>query len=125
MKNTLRTILFLVSVSLLNVAFAQDALEFPGSCTYPDKPAGVDGSSASEAEMIGFQKNMKDYLAKGNDFLACLEKEESKIPSSSSSEQKEEFKAKITQTYNMVVDEMNSIADQFNTALRAYKSQNR
>ncbi len=125
MKNTLRTILFLVSVSLLNVAFAQDALEFSGSCTYPDKPAGVDGSSASEAEMIGFQKNMKDYLAKGNDFLACLENEESKIPSSSSAEQKEEFKAKVTQTYNMVVDEMNAIADQFNTALRAYKNQNR
>jgi len=125
MKNILRTILFLVSVSLLNVAYAQDALEFSGSCTYPDKPAGVDGSSASEAEMIGFQKNMKDYLAKGNDFLACLEKEESKIASSSSAEQKEEFKAKITQTYNMVVDEMNAIADQFNTALRAYKNQNR
>ena len=125
MKNTLRTILILVSTIFMTSAFAQDALEFSGNCNFPDKPSGVDGSTATEAEMIDFQKNMKAYLAEGNEFLACLEKEESMVPSSASPEQKEEFKAKVTQTYNMVVDEMNAIADQFNTALRAYKSQNK
>ncbi len=124
MKNSLRTILILTSTLFMTTAFAQDALEFSGDCTFPDKPSGVDGSTASEAQMIEFQKNMKAYLAEGNEFLACLEKEEDQMPSSATPEQQEEFKAKVTQTYNMVVDEMNSIADQFNTALRAYKSQN-
>lgn len=125
MKNTIRTILFLVTSFIMTTAFAQDALEFSGNCTFPDKPAGVDGSTATEAQMIEFQKNMKAYLANGNEFLTCLDKEESMMSSSASPDQQEEFKAKITQTYNMVVDEMNAIADQFNTALRAYKNQNK
>ena len=42
-----------------------------------------------------------------------------------SADQLEEFKAKITLSYNAVVDEMTAIADQFNTALKAYKNQNK
>jgi hypothetical protein len=106
-----------------NVA-AQDRLEFTGDCSYPDQPQGVDGSTASEAQMLNFQKEMKDYLAKGNAFLECLDKEEDQASKDASNEQLQEFKARITQTYNAVVDEMNGIADQFNTALKAYKAQN-
>ena len=118
----------------LNVS-AQNKLEFSGECNYPESPAfdaavwtyaaGVDGSTATEAQMLTFQKEMKDYLALGNAFLECLDNEESDMDTSASAEDQEEFKAKITQTYNAVVDEMNAVADQFNTALRAYKSQNK
>jgi hypothetical protein len=125
MKKTACMIIFLLAqVFTLNV-IAQDKLEFSGDCLYPDRPAGADGSTATEAQMIAFQKDMKDYLAKGNDFLTCLDKEEGMMNKKASAAQKEEFKAQITLTYNAVVDEMNSIADQFNTALRAFKSQNK
>ncbi len=100
---------------------AQDRLEFKGNCVYPDQPQGVDGSTATEAEMLNFQREMKDYLAEGNAFLECLDQEEANVSDNADQEQLQEFKARITQTYNAVVDEMNAIADQFNTALRAYK----
>ena len=125
MKKTIWMILLLVAQFFAFNVMAQENLEFSGDCVYPDKPAGVDGSTATEAQMLGFQKEMKDYLAKGNDFLACLDKEESMASKDASADQLEEFKAKITLSYNAVVDEMTAIADQFNTALKAYKNQNK
>jgi hypothetical protein len=124
MKKVVLVVLIGMAQCLIYNVSAQDRLDFSGNCTYPDQPQGVDGSTASEAEMLNFQKEMKDYLAKGNAFLECLDQEESKVSDDASKEQLQEFKARITQTYNAVVDEMNSIADQFNTALRAYKDQN-
>ena len=124
MKKSAWIILVLAAQFVAFNVFAQEKLEFSGNCSYPDKPAGVDGSTATEAQMLKFQKNMKDYLAKGNTFLECIDKEEGKMNTNVSAEEQEEFKARITQTYNAVVDEMNAIADEFNTALRGYKNQN-
>lgn len=131
MKNTVWTLALTAALTAGFNVHAQDMavnadtpLTFQGGCEYPSRPDGVDGAKATEAQMLQFQKDMKEYLAKGNDFLSCLEKEEAMIASDASEEQKQEFKAKIIQTHNAVVDEMNAIADQFNTALRAYKSQN-
>lgn len=132
MKKTIWIITLLAAQGIISHSFAQSGtavqadppLTFQGNCVYPSKPAGVDGSKATEAEMLQFQKEMKEYLAKGNEFLACLDKEEKLVSKDATEEQKQEFKAKITQTYNAVVDEMNAISDEFNSALRAYKSQN-
>ena len=124
MKKSAWMILVLAAQFVTFNVLAQDKLEFSGNCSYPDKPTGVDGSTVTEAQMLTFQKNMKDYLAKGNTFLECIEKEEGMMTTKASAEEQEEFKARITQTYNAVVDEMNAIADEFNTALRAYKNQN-
>ena len=124
MKKSAWMILVLATQFVAFNVFAQEKLEFSGNCSYPDKPAAVDGSTATEAQMLTFQKNMKDYLAKGNTFLECIDKEEDKMNADADAEEQEEFKARITQTYNAVVDEMNTIADEFNTALRAYKNQN-
>ena len=124
MKKVLWIVLIGMAQCLAFNVSAQERLEFTGNCVYPDQPQGVDGSTASEAQMLNFQKEMKDYLAKGNAFLECLDKEEAQVSDNATEEQLEEFKARITQTYNAVVDEMNSIADLFNTALRAYKAQN-
>jgi hypothetical protein len=123
MKKSVWIILLLVAQLFIFNVMAQDKLEFSGNCVYPDKPAGVDGSTATEAQMLAFQKDMKDYLAKGNDFLSCLDKEESMASKDASADQLEEFKARVTLSYNAVVDEMNAIADQFNTALKNYKNQ--
>ena len=124
MKNVVLVVLVGMAQCLVFSVSAQDRLEFKGDCVYPDQPSGVDGSTATEAEMLNFQKEMKEYLAKGNAFLECLDKEEAQVSDDATEEQLQEFKARITQTYNAVVDEMNAIADAFNTALRAYKAQN-
>ena len=124
MKKVLWIVLIGVAPCLSFNISAQERLDFQGNCAYPNQPQGVDGSTATEAEMINFQREMKDYLAKGNAFLECLDGEEANVSDDATDEQLEEFKARITQTYNAVVDEMNAIADQFNTALRAYKAQN-
>jgi len=103
-----------------NVLAVGDRTELSGSCVYPEKPTAVDGSTATEAQMINSQKEMKEYLALGNDFLACLEKEETELTETAAKELKE----RINTTYNTVVDDMNGVAESFNTALRAYKAQN-
>jgi len=106
-----------ISTSALAVG---DRTELSGACVYPEKPAIVDGKSATEAQMINSQKEMKEYLALGNEFLTCLEKEEGELTAQAA----EENKARINTTYNTVVDDMNTVAESFNTALRAYKAQN-
>ena len=125
MKKAVWIILTLVTQVIIIPAYAQEKLEFSGDCTYPEKPVGVDGSTATEAQMITFQKDTKEFQAKGKIFLECLDKEEGQISSRADAEQKEEFKAKVTQSYNAVVDEMNVSAEQFNAALKAYKSQSK
>ncbi|MEX2353982.1 MAG: hypothetical protein WD709_07320, partial [Gammaproteobacteria bacterium] len=99
---------------------AGDRTELRGDCSYPEKPAVVDGSTATEAQMINSQKALKDYLALGNEFLACLEKEEGELTAEAAKENAE----RVNQTYNAVVDEMNAAAEEFNTSLGAYRAQN-
>jgi len=105
--------------------YAQDKIEFSGNCSYPAKPQIVNGSKASEAEMITSQKEMKDYLALGNTFLECLDKEMGLVKPDAPKEQADEFKARIDATHNAAVDDMNQIAELFNAALRAYKGKNK
>jgi hypothetical protein len=95
-----------------------------GNCSYPDRPTIADGNTATEAEMIESQKGMKDYLAKGNEFLACIDQEEAALTANTdiTPELAAENKARLTQTYNAVVDDMNAVAESFNTSLRAFKS---
>lgn len=121
MKKFMCVTALVLTYGISSIALAEgDRTELRGDCDYPDKPAVVDGSTASEAEMISSQTALKDYLALGNEFLACLEKEEGEL----TEEAAEELKEGINQTYNAVVDEMNAAAEEFNTALGAYRQQN-
>ncbi len=106
-------------------SYAQDKLEFSGNCNYPTKPEIVNGNSATEAEMIASQKEMKDYLALSNEFLTCLDKEEGLVVKpDATKDQKKGFKALVDSAHNAAVDDMNAIAELFNAALRAYKGKN-
>jgi len=103
------------------MALAQDGnTELDGNCVYPQKPSIADGTTATEAQMISSQQDLKEYLAKGNDFLACLEKEESELAADAA----KGLKDRINRTYNAVVDDMNTVAESFNSSLRAYRAQN-
>jgi hypothetical protein len=106
-------------------SYAQDKIEFSGACVYPTKPTIVNGNTATEAEMIKSQQDMKAYLALGNEFLTCLDKEATtQIKADTPKEQADEFKARIDATHNAAVDDMNAIAELFNAALRAFKGKN-
>ena len=124
MKKTVWSIAFTVVCGISANAYAQDKLEFSGDCVYPTKPVIVNGNTATEAEMIKSQQEMKAYLVLGNEFLTCLDKEEGLAKADATSDQKKEFKARIDSTHNAAVDDMNAIAELFNAALRAYKGKN-
>lgn len=124
MKRFVLSIAITLACGFSASSFAQDKLEFSGKCVYPQKPVIVNGSTATEAEMIKSQQDMKAYLALGNEFLTCLDGESGQITAETPKEQADEFKARIDATHNAVVDDMNAIADLFNQALRAYKGKN-
>ncbi len=103
----------------VNSHAAPDQVEVDGKCVYPDRPSIVNGRSATEAEMLSSQRDVKEYLALGNEFLECLEQQEQKRAST------DEEKAKFSQVHNAVVDDMNAVAELFNAAIRAYNGRNR
>ncbi len=122
MKKTVWLIAFTLVCGFSANSYAQDKIEFSGACVYPTKPTIVNGNTATEAEMIKSQQDMKAYLALGNDFLGCLDKEATtQIKADTPKEQADEFKARIDATHNAAVDDMNAIAELFNAALRAFK----
>lgn len=125
MKKTVWLIAFTLACGISTNSYAQDKLEFSGNCVYPTKPQIVNGSSATEAEMIASQKEMKDFLALSNEFLTCLDKEAGlMVKPGATDDQKKQFKAMVDSAHNAAVDEMNAVAELFNSALRAYKGKN-
>jgi len=122
MKKTVWMVAFTLVCGFSANTFAQDKIEFSGACVYPTKPTIVNGNTATEAEMIKSQQDMKAYLALGNEFLGCLDKEATvQVKADTPKEQADEFKARIDATHNAAVDDMNAIAELFNAALRAFK----
>jgi len=124
MNKTVRLIAITLVCGFSVSTFAQDKLEFSGNCVYPTKPTIVNGNTATEAEMIKSQQDMKAYLALGNEFLTCLDMEAGLTKADATDDQKKEFKARVDATHNAAVDDMNAIAELFNAALRAYKGKN-
>ena len=87
------------------------------SCEYPEQPTIPDGLNASENELIATQKIMKAYLAEGDTYLACI----SELEKSWGADVNEEQKAVLVIFHNKIVDDMQEIAERFNTAVRAFK----
>lgn len=90
------------------------------SCPLPNKPNIPNGRTSSEAEMIEAQKEMKGYMAEGNQVIECLNNLEASWGEAATDEQK----AIVVLFHNKMVEEMESIAELFNSAVRAYKGKN-
>ena len=126
MKKTVWLIAFTLLCGLSANTYAQDKLEFSGNCKYPAKPAIVNGNTATEAEMIASKKDLDAYVAGAQEFLGCLDKEESvAVKPDSTDDQKKVFKAMVDSAYNAAVDDMNASAELFNAALRAFKGRSK
>ncbi len=93
------------------------ASELNQSCSYPEKPSIPDGRNSTEEEMIEAQKKMKAFIADGNEYIACLEE----VEKSWGEDATEDERALVVVLHNKAVDEMKSVADMFNSAVRAFK----
>ena len=62
-------------VSILAVALTTIALP-AAACEYPARPEIPDGATASKDEMLAASSSVKDYLAEVDEYLTCIEKQE-------------------------------------------------
>jgi hypothetical protein len=94
------------------------SLLFSGSvlaCQAPAMPEVPDGSQATKEHMVQAQSAVKMYMGDANNYLACLDE------AINGSVRKSE-KMELNRAYNRAVDQMNEIADAFNSALKKFKS---
>jgi len=131
----IKTLIFLITLSLCFSVTAEDKKELTAeekealkaragelnrTCIYPDKPSIPDGKNSTEEEMIEAQKKMKAFIAKGNEYIECLKKVEKNWGEDAT----EDDRALVVVLHNKAVDEMKSVADLFNSAVRAFKGNN-
>jgi hypothetical protein len=88
------------------------------ACDYPAQlPEVPDGKGASSEQMVDTQNAVKDYVAKMNDYLACLDQDMAALGETMTDAQKKIHVEK----HNAAVDAMQALADKYNAEVRAYK----
>lgn len=90
------------------------------ACTYPTEVTIPEGKSATKEEMVTANAAMKDYMAKVDDYLACLDKEEADLGDAVTPEAKQVHISK----HNAAVDALNAVAARYNEQVQAYKKAN-
>lgn len=97
-------------------------------CERPWPVEVPDGATASKEEMLEAQKAVKDYLARADEYLLCLEEEEAAVKVDAEDPEAvqaaAEEKVVRARRHNAAVDEMEQVAEQFNQTVRAYKARN-
>ena len=106
----------LVAVALLSSISVQAFAE----CNEPATPIIPDGNVASMDELVSAQKAMKMYQTSLGTYRDCLKTMESEVDIEA--EDAQEKSAAILANYNGSVDNEAAIAEEFNSAVRAYKS---
>jgi hypothetical protein len=89
-----------------------------GACTFPDEVDIPDGATASEEQMLAGRDAVQQYMATMNEYLSCLDEEATAVTEEETPEQKQMHVAR----HNAAVEQMETLAAQFNEQLRAYKS---
>lgn len=95
------------------------------ACDYPSRVEIPNGNSASKAEMIEGQRNVKEYVAKMEAYLKCLLEEEknARIEMEDLSAEDEQLREDmLNKKYNAAVDEMEKVAARFNDEVGAYRT---
>jgi len=86
------------------------------ACTPPAVPALPDASSVSEAEMIASQRQVREFVAGGDAYLACLDRvinDEKRAAG---------LRNAAVEEYNRMVAAMEEIAAGFNEQIRIFKA---
>ena len=112
-------LVFSISLSTAGFAASDDSAtgEINEKCTYPRAPSIPNGKTSTEEQLLETQRNMKAYMAEGDEFIACLHR----VEDTWSEEEKIEKQSFVVMFHNRMVDDMNEVADLFNTSVRAFK----
>lgn len=102
---------------VLALAFAAAAPVAGAACVYPPEVKIPEGSTATKPEMQAANAAVKEYMAKVEDYLACLDKEEADLGDAVTDEQKQLH----TSRHNAAVDALNAVAARYNEQVQAYK----
>lgn len=96
-------------------AFGLQAAE--AACIYPPEVNVPEGKTASKEQMTAAGGSVKEYMAKVEEYLACLDKEESDLGDAVTDEQKAVHTAK----HNSAVDALNAVAARYNEQVKEFK----
>ena len=107
----------LTRASLVAIIAASLVRTAAGACTYPPEVTIPEGRSASKEAMMAASDAVKEYMAKVDEYLACLDKEEADLGDAVTEEQKQVH----TSRHNAAVDAMNAVASRYNEQVREYK----
>jgi len=120
----------LINATILSLALGSSLALANEECVNPDTPVMPDGASSSMEQMIAGQKAVKAYQASNIEYMACLEARfnaaELKIAETSGDEKaaNQELFNDSLDAYNAAVSSEETVAGQFNTAIREYKEAN-
>ena len=89
-------------------------------CNAPAAPIIPDGNVASEDELVAAQRGYKAFEKKFFDYRDCLTAKEQAINPEAAD--LEEQKAVISAADNAAFDELNRVANEFNSAVKAFKN---
>lgn len=109
-----------ISTFLLGCTVTLGIATAKAACTFPDEVNMPDGETASEEEMLAGRDAVQQYMATMNEYLSCLDEEST----ASGEEQTPEQKQMHVARHNAAVEQMETLAAEFNEQLRAYKSRN-
>jgi opacity protein-like surface antigen len=119
--------------SLLAAAALAAAVLAPAAyadCSYPQAPSPIpDGNTATLAQMVATQKAVQSYNEQMNAYLSCIKLErDSRVAQGGdklTKQQKQELEAIEIQKHNAAVDQLHSVADQFNAQVRIFKAKDK
>jgi opacity protein-like surface antigen len=99
-------------------------------CTYPQAPSQLpDGNSATLAQMLAAQKVVNSYNEQMMAYLSCIQLErDSRVAQAGAQltkQQKQELEAIEVQKHNAAVDQLHSVADQFNAQVKIFKARDK
>ena len=94
------------------------------ACDYPQRVGVPDGTTATKEQMITGQRDIKEYLAAMDEYLACIEAAEQNTVAGldeTDEDAKQQRIEMFNKRYNAAVEEMNLVAEEFNVQVRMYK----
>ena len=105
------------------LALALTASVAEAACEYPAKVDIPNGTQATQDEMIAGQRAIKGYMESMNAYLDCIDEEtRAAIEEGEAPEVTAERERLLAQKHNAAVDEMETLAAEFNAQVRAYKA---
>ncbi len=95
------------------------------ACDYPSKIDIPNGATATRDEMLQGQRDVKQYVTDMETYLDCIVAEEQSARATMENldaEDEQQREDMLNKKYNAAVDEMETIAANFNTEVQAFRA---